>query len=97
MTTSEISEIIPREPTLAPRKRTNGPSTPLDEAILRFLSDGRPRELQEITRAVGGGTHNVHARTQSLVHKGLVVWTKTPGGPPRGPGASTYRLADRDA
>jgi predicted ArsR family transcriptional regulator len=94
MTTSQISEIIPREPTFARRQRTNGPSTPLDEAILEFLGDEVPRELQEITKAVGATTHNVHARVQSLVHKGLVARSATPGGPPRGPGASTYRLAD---
>lgn len=88
-----ISEIIPREPTLTPRQRTTGPSTPMDEAILAFLSDGQPRELREITKAVGGTTHNVHARAQSLVHKGLVTWERVPGGPARGPGASMYRRA----
>ena len=88
-----ISEIIPREPSLTPRQRRNGPSTPMDQAILEFLSDGKPRELREITRAVGGTTHNVHARAQSLVRKGLVVWDRVPGGPARGPGASEYQLA----
>lgn len=89
-----ITEIIPHEPTVTPRMRANGPSTPLDEKILGFLADGRPRELQEITRAVEpGATHNIHARTQSLVGKGLVIREPIPGGPPRGPGASTYRLA----
>jgi len=89
-----ITEIIPHEPSITQRTRGNAPSTPLDEAIMEFLSDGQPRELQEITRAVGGTTHNVHARAQSLVGKGLVTWTRIPGGPSRGPGASTYRLAE---
>jgi len=88
-----ITEIIPHEPILTPRQRSNGPSTPMDEAILEFLSDGQPRELREITKAVGGTTHNVHARTQSLVRKGLVTWARVPGGPMRGPGASVYRRA----
>lgn len=86
-----ITEIIPVEPTVTPRQRAHGPSTPLDETILEFLADGQPRELQEITRAVDGTTHNVHARTQSLVRKGLVTRSPIPGGPPRGPGASHYR------
>lgn len=89
-----ITEIIPHEPTATARRRSTTASTPLDEAIMAFLSDGERRELQEITRAVGGTTHNVHARAQSLVRKGLVAWEKTPGGPPRGPGASTYRIRE---
>jgi hypothetical protein len=88
-----LTEIIARDPTPAQGQRPVGPSTPLDGLILAFLGDGQPRELQEITRAVGGSTHKVHARAQSLVGKGLVTWTRIPGGPSRGPGASVYQLA----
>jgi hypothetical protein len=88
-----LTEIIARNPALPPQQRPAGPSTRLDELILAYLNDGEPRELQEITRAVSGATHKVHARAQSLVGKGLVTWTRIPGGPARGPGASRYQLA----
>jgi hypothetical protein len=90
-----LTEIIRKAPAPIPAQRPMGPSTPLDEQIMAFLADGRVVELNDITRAVDGRTHKVHARVQTLVGKGLVTWTRNPTGPQRGPGASSYRLADR--
>jgi predicted ArsR family transcriptional regulator len=81
-----ITKIIPREPTV--------PDRPLDDAILAYLADGEARELRQITEAVGGTTHNVHARAQSLVKRGLLAWHRNPI-VQRGPGASTYQRAER--
>ena len=85
-----LTEIVRRDP---PAPRAPGPSTPLDTAILAALADGERRELREVTVLVGDTTHKVHARIQTLVDKGLVLWTRLPNGPQRGPGASVYQIA----
>lgn len=88
-----LTTIIRREPSVPAQQRPVGPSTDLDGAILRFLGCGRAVPLGEITKGVGATTHKVHARVQTLVGKGLVIRTRNPLGPQRGPGASTYQLA----
>lgn len=98
-----LTEIEMCEPPVLQRDQTMGPSIDLDHRILRALrlvderlhpagSAAMGRSLGEITQAVGGTTHHVHARVQTLIDRGLVIRERIPGGPRRGPGASQYLL-----
>jgi CBS domain-containing protein len=70
-----------------------GPTTPLDEAILLLLEDGRarePREIWEGTKEAAKSLSQVHARLKVMNSRGLVQRIPTPGGPLRGKGAGKY-------
>lgn len=85
-----LTQIIERDPGIT---RRTGPTTELDEAIIRHLRiSATDVPLQQITKAVKDNTHHVHARVVVLMGKGLVERIQNPTGPTRGPGASTYRL-----
>lgn len=86
-----LTQIIECAPPVQ-QNREPGPTTELDAAILAALEAGDILQLREITAAVGGSTHKVHARVCVLMNKGLVTRIQNPTGPSRGPGASWYRL-----
>lgn len=88
-----LTELQPCDPPETYRDRAQGPSLPIDCAILRHLEahpDGE--HLAAVRAAVGGSTHYVHARLAALADRGLVHRSPVPGGPRRGPGASVYML-----
>lgn len=91
-------ELQRRDPLPARNAPAQGPTVPLDHAILRILGDGEARELVSIRMALADkpSTHDLHARISTLVDKGLVCRTPRPGGPRRGPGASYYQLVPHD-
>lgn len=87
-----LTAIEPCEPPVLTRDRNVGPTTDLDHLILQALAQRAGLRLQDITQVVGGTTHRVHARVQTLIERGLVHRERIPGGPRRGPGASRYLL-----
>lgn len=90
-----LTRVEPCEPPAILRERSSGPSIPIDHQILAYVAGAGPAQLSEITRAVGGTTHHVHARVQTLITRECLRRDPVPGGPRRGPGASLYTVTDR--
>ena len=56
---------------------------PFDEAILRLLRDGKPREFQQIFSEVKLSHNTLRLHLDSLADRGLIVKDKQPA---KGPG-----------
>lgn len=86
--------LIRKDPPRAARGNLQGATTPLDFEILAALGKAEELQLREIKSQCDrySSTHQVHARLATLAGRGLVERVPRPGGPRRGPGASTYRL-----
>jgi DNA-binding MarR family transcriptional regulator len=93
MTTS----LVRRDPPKTARGGLAGATTPLDFEILAALGTAESLQLREIKAQCDrySSTHQVHALLMTLAGRGLVQRIPRPGGPRRGPGASTYQLVHR--
>lgn len=87
----KLDTLIVKAPPAPVSDRPPVPTTAMDKAILRVLTEsGQPCRPGDIAKTLDATPREVSARLGILVHKNLINRHAKPGAPRRGPGAFLY-------